>query len=158
MYQQPVILNIMPFVFVCFSPSFTMMLSSFSEPNSRRVDIGFRVPDKRPLFNETIQLLQCMVLCVSMPSCLSVLYQMEKPAKDTNLHIANRTTVSVFRRGNIFLQRQCFRDICIHIKHGFTVQNTLIPVCLSGENTCSGIIARKKCDICYIVFLIIIVV
>lgn len=72
MYQQTVILNIMQFVFVCFSLSFTMMLSAFSEPNSRRVDIEFRVPDRRPLFNETIPLIQCMVLCVSAPSCLSV--------------------------------------------------------------------------------------
>lgn len=31
-----------------------------------------RVPDKRPLFNETILLLKCMILCVCMPSCQSV--------------------------------------------------------------------------------------
>lgn len=93
-YQQPVILNIMPFVFVCFSLSFTMMLCAFSEPNNLRdtymqyFDIEFRVPDKRPLFNETIPLIQCLVLCVSMPSFCLCLYQMETRAKDTTLHIA----------------------------------------------------------------------
>lgn len=61
-----------------FSFSVTMMLSAFSEPNHRRdaymqyFDIEFRVPDKWLLFNETIPLIQCMVLCLNMPSCLSV--------------------------------------------------------------------------------------
>lgn len=48
-----------------------------------------RVPDKRPLFNETIPLLQCMILCVRVCHhvCLC-LYQRGKRAKDTILHIA----------------------------------------------------------------------
>lgn len=68
----------MPFVLVILTFSVTMMISAFSEPNNLRVaymqyfDIEFRVPDKRPLFNETIPLIQCMVRCVSMPLCLSV--------------------------------------------------------------------------------------
>lgn len=68
----------MPFVLVIFTFSVTMMISAFSEPNNLKVahlqhfDIDFRVPNKRSLFNETIPLIQCMVRCVSMPSCLSV--------------------------------------------------------------------------------------
>lgn len=61
-----------------FSLSFTMILSAFSELNNLRAaymqcfDIEFRIPDKRPLFNKTIPFIQFMVLCISMPSCLSV--------------------------------------------------------------------------------------
>ncbi|XP_052677802.1 uncharacterized protein LOC128158867 [Crassostrea angulata] len=35
-------------------------------------DMQYIVPEKEPLFNETIPLMQCMVLCLSMSSCLSV--------------------------------------------------------------------------------------
>lgn len=71
------ILTIMPFTLVIFS-SLVIMISAFSEPNNIKValmksfDMKYRVPEKEPLLNTTIPLLQCMILCVYMPSCLSV--------------------------------------------------------------------------------------
>lgn len=55
-----------------------MMMSMLTEQNNLEVafmqyyDMGFLVPDKDPLFNGTISFMQCMVFCLSMPSCLSV--------------------------------------------------------------------------------------
>lgn len=69
----------MPFVWLVLSLLVTK-ISAFSEPNNIRVaymksfDIELRVPEKEPLFNETtpLHVLQCMILCLNMPSCLSV--------------------------------------------------------------------------------------
>lgn len=94
MCPQPVILNSMPFVIVCFSLSFTMMLSAFPEPNNLRdaymqyFDMEFRIPDNRPLFDKTIPFTQSwffIFLCHHVCLCL---YQRGKSAKDTTLHIA----------------------------------------------------------------------
>lgn len=94
MCPQPVIFNIMPFVIVCFSLSFTMMLYAFPEPNNLRdaymqyFDMEFRIPDNRPLFNKTIPFIQFMVLYISMPSCLSVF--VSKGEKCKGYHFTHR--------------------------------------------------------------------
>lgn len=38
----------------------------------RNVDMDNLVPDLEPLFIKNIPLLQCMISCVDLPSCLSV--------------------------------------------------------------------------------------
>lgn len=61
---------------LCFSVP--MIILTLTEQNNFEVafmqyfDMGFLVPDKEPLFNETISFMQCMVRCLSMPLCLSV--------------------------------------------------------------------------------------
>lgn len=58
--------------------------------------------------------------------------------------LSKGTTVLVFQGRNIFSQRQCFINICIHIIHGFMGQNTPVPICLSGENLCYCTTARRN--------------
>lgn len=58
--------------------------------------------------------------------------------------LSKGTTVLVFQGRNIFSQRQCFINICIHIIHGFMGQNTPVPICLSGENLCYTTTARRN--------------
>lgn len=58
--------------------------------------------------------------------------------------LSKGTTVLVFQGRNIFSQRQCFINICIHIIHGFMGQNTPVPICLSGENLCYSTTARRN--------------
>lgn len=113
----------MPFVLVIFTFSVTMMISAFSEPNNLRVaymqffDIEFRVPENRPLFNETIPLIQCMVLCVSMQSCLSVFVSKGETCKGyhfthrylTGLQFWYSEEETYFYKGNDILYIYCMK-------------------------------------------------
>lgn len=68
----------MQFVSMILCLSVPIIISTLNVQNNFEVafmqyfDMGLLVPDKEPLFNETISFMQCMVRCLSMSSCLSV--------------------------------------------------------------------------------------
>lgn len=91
-----------------------MMMSMLTEQNNLEVafmqyfDMGFRVPDKDPLFNGTISFMQCMVFCLSMPSCLSVFVSNRETCTGyhfthrylTGLQFLNSNEETYFFKGN----------------------------------------------------------
>lgn len=78
MCSRPLILSMLFILkLMVFSLSVVMVFTR-TDPNNFEIafmqyfDMQYIVPEKEPLFNETIPLMQCMVLCLSMSSCLSV--------------------------------------------------------------------------------------
>lgn len=100
MCGRPLILN-MPFIFklMIFSLSTTIIVPTLTGPYyfedcfMQYFDMKFLVPEIEPLFNETIPMMQCMVRCLSMSSCLSVFVSNENTCN--GYHFTHRHVIGL---------------------------------------------------------------
>lgn len=83
-----------------FSLSTTIiMVFTRTDPNNFDVafmqyfDMQYLVPEIETLFNETIPIMQCMVLCLSMSSCLSVFVSNENTCN--GYHFTHRHVIGL---------------------------------------------------------------
>lgn len=117
-------------------------------------DIECRVPDKRPLFNKTIPLLQCMNLCLSMPSCLSVFVSKGETCKGyyfTHRYLTG-LLFGILKKKHISAKVMLYRYM---YTYNTWLQGRAYPKCkyVGRERTYVLVLPSKKSDICYIVFL-----